>query len=192
MKTNRGFFKYFFLSIITLGIYGIVCLCHVGDDVNVVCKKDGKKTMNYALMTFLVTPITLGIAQIVWWHRISKRMGREIERRNISYSFGAGSYWLWNTIGLLLFGLGPIIYMVKFFKAINLLNEDYNKRIEQAKILKKKQELERQRLIKQNNTLVKNLNNAIVAQENVNVKPIPYEDIMEFEDDEADLEEYEE
>lgn len=119
-------------------------------------------------------------------------MGREIERRNISYSFGAGSFWLWNTIGLLLFGLGPIIYMVKFFKAINLLNEDYNKRIEQAKILKKKQALEWQRLIKQNNTLVKNLNNVMVAQENVNVKPISYEDIIEFEDDDADLEEYEE
>ena len=60
------------------------------------------------------------------------------------------------------------------------------------KILKKKQALERQRLIKQNNTLVKNLNNVMVAQENVNVKPIPYEDIIEFEDDDADLEEYEE
>ena len=192
MKTNRGFFKFFFLSLITFGIYGIVCLCHVADDVNVVCKKDGKKTMNFALMTFLIAPITLGIAAIVWWHRISKKMGKSIERKNINYSFGAGSFWLWCTLGLLLLGLGPIIYMVKFFKAINLLNNDYNERIEKAKTLKKKQELEREKLIKQNNALVKNLNNTIVAQENVNVKPIPYEDIIEFEDDDADLEEYEE
>ena len=127
LPTKRGFWKYFFLSIITLGIYGLVVMYHISEEINMVARNDGKKTMNYILLAFLLTPITLGIADLVWYTRISNRIGDELDRRNLGYKFGAGSFWGWNIFGALLLGIGPCIYTHKLMKSMNLLNESYNR-----------------------------------------------------------------
>ena len=126
LKTNRSFIKVLLLSIITFGIYGMVTYASIANDLNVIASRyDGKKTMNYWLLIFVITPITFGIGAIVWMHKISARMGDELKRRNIDMKFGAGTFWLWNTLGAFII-VGPIVYMVKFFKAINALAADYN------------------------------------------------------------------
>lgn len=126
LKTNRGLLKYILLSIVTLGIYSLVFYSTISSDVNVVCSRyDGKKTMHYCLLFFIIGPITLGIAYIVWAHKISARIGNEMKRRGIAYSFGAADYWLWNVLGSLI-AVGPLVYLHKLAKAMNLLNADYN------------------------------------------------------------------
>lgn len=126
LKTNKGLVKYILLSIITLGIYGLVVMSSVSNDINIVASRyDGKKTMHYCLLFFLVAPITLGIASFVWYHRISNRIGNELKRRGISYSFSCADYWLWNILGSLIL-VGPFIYTYKLFKATNLMCADYN------------------------------------------------------------------
>ena len=81
-KTNKSLAKYIFLSIITLGIYGLVVMSSVSNDVNIAASRyDGKRTMHYCLLAFLVGPITLGIAYIVWFHKISNRIGKELKRK---------------------------------------------------------------------------------------------------------------
>ncbi len=128
LKTNKGLLKTILLSIITLGIYPIIAMSSVSNDINVVASRyDGKKTMHFCLLFFIVAPFTLGIGAIVWYHRISARIGDELVRRRINYSFGAGSFWLWSVLGSLI-GIGPLVYLHKLFKATNLLNEDYNMR----------------------------------------------------------------
>ena len=65
LKTNKGLLKTILLSIITFGIYGIVVMSSVSNDINVVASRyDGKKTMHYCLLVFLVGPLTLGIGYI--------------------------------------------------------------------------------------------------------------------------------
>lgn len=126
LKTNRGLLKIILLTIITLGIYDIVLYCKLSSELNITASKyDGQKTMNYALLFFLVGPLTLEIGTLVWFHKFSKRIGNELKRRNISYSFGAGSFWGWNILGLLII-VGPLVYIHKIVKAINLINADYN------------------------------------------------------------------
>ncbi len=126
LKTNRGLLKYILFSLITFGIYGIVVMSSVSSDVNIIASRyDGKKTMHYCLLIFIVAPVTLGIASIVWCHRISARIGAELSRRGINYSFGASSFWLWYVLGSMIF-VGPFVYYHKFFKAMNLLSADYN------------------------------------------------------------------
>ena len=126
LKTNRGAFKTILLTILTGGLYSIIFYEKIGQDVNVLASKyDGKKTMNYALMFFIVGPLTLEIGTLVWFHNISNRIGNELQRRGIDYKFDAGTFWLWNTIGLLTL-VGPFVYMHKMAKAMNLLNENYN------------------------------------------------------------------
>lgn len=126
LKTNKGLFKYIILSLITFGIYPLVVMSSVSDSVNIVASRyDGKKTMHYCLLCFIVAPITLGIATIVWYHNISNRIGNELRRRGIAYSFSAADFWLWNVLGSFIF-IGPFVYMHKLFRATNLMCAHYN------------------------------------------------------------------
>ncbi len=128
LKTNRGLLKTILLGLITLGIYPLVLYSGISSDINLIASRyDGKKTMHYCLLVFVVTPLTLGIGSIVWCHRISARIGKELSRRGISYSFGAGSFWGWNVLGSMI-GVGPFIYLHKLCKAMNLLSADYNQK----------------------------------------------------------------
>ena len=126
LKTNKGLFKYIFLSLITFGIYGLVVMSSVSTDVNIVASRyDGKRTMHFCLLFFIVAPITLGIAGIVWYHRISNRIGNELRRRNINSNFSSADYWLWAIIGSIIV-IGPFIYMYKLFKSCNQMCAHYN------------------------------------------------------------------
>lgn len=126
LKTNRGLLKTILLSIITLGIYPIVLMSCISSDINLIASKhDGKKTMHFCLMAFIFSWLTLGIYPIVWYHKLSARIGNNLAARGISYSFGAGSFWGWDVLGSLI-GIGPLVYMHKLLKAMNLLSENYN------------------------------------------------------------------
>ena len=155
LKTNRSLLRYILLSIVTFGIYHIVFFSRIVDDINTVASKhDGKKTMHYFfifmfyLLPFLISLITLrtsllpldwwGITIIiyfvvvitvtlVWFHRISNRIGTELKRRGIDYAFGARSFWLWHVLGALIIA-GPYVYIHKIARAMNLLARDYNVR----------------------------------------------------------------
>lgn len=126
LKTNRSLLKFILLSIVTLGIYAIVVMSNISESINTVAGRyDGKKTMHFCLLCFLVGPITLEIATLVWYHRISARIGDELQRRGIDYKFSASTFWLWDVLGSFII-VGPFIYTHKLFKAMNLLCENYN------------------------------------------------------------------
>lgn len=126
LSTNRGLFKFIILSMLTFGIYGLVIMSNISTDINTIASRyDGRKTMHYCLLVFVVTWLTLGLAPLFWFHRISKRIGCELDRRRIPYSFGAGSFWGWNIFGSLIL-IGPFVYCHKLFKAMNLLCRHYN------------------------------------------------------------------
>ena len=126
LKTNKGLLKTILLSLITFGIYPLVVMSAVSSEINIVASRyDGKKTMHFCLLLFIVAPITLGIAGIIWYHRISNRIGAELKRRGVDYNFSATDFWLWNVLGSLI-GIGPLVYLHKMFKAVNLMNADYN------------------------------------------------------------------
>lgn len=126
LKTDRSLVKYILLGMITLGIYPLVVMTIATDDVNTIASRyDGKKSMHYCLLTFIIAPITLGIALLVWNHNISNRIGDELKRRNLDYSLSASDFWLWSILGSLIL-VGPLVYTHKFLTAVNKLSESYN------------------------------------------------------------------
>lgn len=128
LNTNRGLAKFILLSLITFGIYGLVVMSTISTDINTIAGKyDGKKTMNFCLLMFIFSWLTFGIAPIVWYHRISARVGNELVRRNLPYSFGAGTFWGWDILGALIV-VGPFVYMYKLLNAMNILCADYNRK----------------------------------------------------------------
>lgn len=126
LKSNRGALKTILLTILTLGIYSMVLYGNMSSEINLTAAKyDGKKTMNYYLLFFLIGPLTLEIGTLVWFHKFSRRIGDTLKCRNIDYSFGARTFWLWNVLGILIL-VGPFVYLHKVTKAMNLINADYN------------------------------------------------------------------
>ena len=126
LSTNRGLVKYILLGLITFGIYPLVVMSAVSTDINDIASRyDGKKTTHFLLMSLLLSWLTLGIYPLVWYHGLSDRIGRELARRGIAYSFGAGTFWGWNVLGAFI-GVGPLVYLHKLLKAMNLLSGHYN------------------------------------------------------------------
>ncbi|MCQ2184147.1 MAG: DUF4234 domain-containing protein [Bacteroidales bacterium] len=126
-NTKRGLLKYILLSLITFGIYSLVVMSHISEEINYAASpRDGKHTMHYLLMALIFSWLSLGIVPLVWFHRISNRIGAELSARNCDYSFSAMDFWLWNIVGSLIL-VGPFVYLHKLLKAMNLINADYLK-----------------------------------------------------------------
>lgn len=126
LKTNRGMLKTILLSLITCGIYALVFYSSLGEDINqIASRRDGKKTMHYCLLLFIIAPLTCGIALFVWFHNISGRIGEEARMRGIDTSFGASTFWLWEILGAIII-VGPFVYLYKLCKTMNDICENYN------------------------------------------------------------------
>lgn len=154
LPVKRSLVKMIFFSILTLGIYPFVIYSRLVTELNIAASRyDGKRTLSFFGMLMLA-PVTLGILPLVWFHRLCGRIGCELQRRNILYTFGARDFWLWNmllsllcaaTVGclVLIFGMqdwivlvssllsvastvGPFIFVHKLMKSMNLINTDFN------------------------------------------------------------------
>lgn len=124
--TNRSLTKYILLGFITLGIYQIWVTARGGEDLNAIASRwDNKRSMNFWLVVFLIGPITLGIAYLVWWHKTSDRIGNEQRRRGLPQTVSAGSYWGWAILGSLIV-VGPFIFYHKWLHAMNDICGHYN------------------------------------------------------------------
>jgi len=106
LKTNRNIWKFLFLNIVTIGVYNIIMLTVLGQELNTIAgPHDGRKTMHFFLMLLLM-PFTLGISLLVWMHKFSGRIAIELKRRNavLPFPFGASTFWLWNLVWTAVFG----------------------------------------------------------------------------------------
>lgn len=128
LNEKRNWAKMFFLGIITLGIYPMLCWYRIACDINLIAyKHDGKRTMSFWLLMCIIGPVTCEIGTLVWMHKLTKRIGEELKTRNINYKLSPKHFWLWNTLGLLIV-VGPLVYLHKVCKAMNLLSKDYNQK----------------------------------------------------------------
>ena len=128
LTTNRSMWKFFLLSLITFGIYGIVVMSKISVEINrIASPRDGKHTMHYCLICFVFSWLTMGIVPLIWQHRLTNRIGDELRARDLPYEINAGTFWGWGIFGSLII-VGPFIYYHRFFKAMNMIADDYNKR----------------------------------------------------------------
>lgn len=128
LKTDRSLVKFILLSLITFGIYGLIVMTEVSTSINTIASPyDQKKTMHFCLLVFLIAPITLGIASLVWTHKLSNRVGAELKRRGIAFELSAKTFWLWGVLGSFII-VGPFIYYNRLLTAMNMLSNDYNVR----------------------------------------------------------------
>ena len=126
-KTNRSLLTLILLSLITFGIYDLYFFTKVGTDINqIASRRDGRHSMHFLLLTFIISPITCGIGGLVWYSNISQRIGNEARVRGNATNFSSSTFWLWAILGSLLFGIGPLVYYHKLCVTINYICASYN------------------------------------------------------------------
>ena len=127
MLKKRGLLSYIFLSLITVGIYGLWRIYVLARDLNTMCEGDGKKTAGL-IKLILLGLITLGIYDIVWIYKLADRIQANGPKYNVVIKDSSGTILLWIILGSLI-GIGPIVAWYKIFKNTNILIEEYNKKI---------------------------------------------------------------
>lgn len=122
---KRSFVKYFFLSIITFGIYGIYVWYGYVEDLNKICEGDGKKSPNY-IIVWLLTMITFGIYGIYWWYRQAERLRMAGAKYGVEIREKGSEILLWRLLGAIPAGLGGFLSDFIMLDNMNWIALRYN------------------------------------------------------------------
>ena len=133
LKTNRGFWKFFLLSIITFGIYSIVFWHMWGNDLNRIVEKDGDKPQISFVAAFFLGIITFGIVPLVWYIKMVVRVYGKAEKKGVEIK-GSLVFFLIAEIVLSFTIVCPIIALIQLFKTMNNLCGWYNNNYKEVKV----------------------------------------------------------
>lgn len=125
INTNRGLGKYILFTILTCGIYSYWFIYTLAQDINVMCKGDGKQTGGL-LKFVLLSIITLGIYSWFWYYNIGNRLAENAPKYNLNFSENGTSVIMWMIFGSFLCGIGPFVAMNILIKNTNALGFAYN------------------------------------------------------------------
>ena len=123
---NRDFVLYVILTIITCGIYGLVFLYSMIQDVNTVCDGDGEHTRGL-MGLILLSLVTCGIYSFYWYYCLGNRLAKNAPRYGMSFQENGTTVLLWMVIGSLLCGLGSWVANYIIIKNCNQLCAAYNR-----------------------------------------------------------------
>ena len=124
---QRSLFKYYFLSVITLGIYALFFWSKLAKDINTLCEGDGRKTMKY-IPSFILSLATVFVYGFVWKYQLAERMNFNAERYGLKFSESGALVVVCSIPGLF---LGHFILIKNFNKMVSEFNK-YNGLIEET------------------------------------------------------------
>ena len=117
-----SFWKYFFLNIITFGIYGIYKNYKWTKDINKLCKGVGDDSFNY-IIVLLLGFVTFGIYYYVWIYQQTERIKETGYRNGVRIEDSGVQNLL---LCILLGGIGRLITRYILFDNTNRLGAVYN------------------------------------------------------------------
>ena len=126
IQTDRSLVMYILLTIVTCGLYGYYFIYKMAEDVNEVCKADGKKTgglIAYILLSF----VTCGLYSLYWMYSIGNRLQANAPTYGIQVQESGTTILVWYLVGSLLCGIGPFVAMHFLIKSMNTVAMAYNK-----------------------------------------------------------------
>jgi hypothetical protein len=95
------------------------------EDINVICDGDGQHTEEVG-MFILLSIVTLGIYSFFWQYNVQNRLKSNASRYNVMVSDSGSTVLLWNLLGILLWGIGPLIALHIMLTSTNQLVYAYN------------------------------------------------------------------
>lgn len=128
IKTDRGVIGWLLLSIVTCGIYSYYFLYCLARDINVMCQDDGDSTPGLAEF-ILLSFVTCGFYALYWYYKIGNRLQANAPRYGLMFQENGTTVLMWQIVGALLCGLGPIFAMNIIIKNTNAMATAYNVRL---------------------------------------------------------------
>lgn len=128
IKTDRGVIGWLLLSIVTCGIYSYYFLYCLARDINVMCQGDGDSTPGLAAF-ILLSFVTCGFYGLYWYYKIGNRLQANAPRYGLMFQENGTTVLMWQIVGALLCGLGPIFAMNIIIKNTNAMATAYNTRL---------------------------------------------------------------
>jgi len=125
IKTDRSLFVYILLNICTCGIYSWYFHYKLAQDMNTMCRGDGKETAGL-IMFVLLSMVTCGIYSWYWYYALGNRINENGPRYGIHFSENGTSVLMWMIFGALICGIGPFIAWNIIIKNTNALAQAYN------------------------------------------------------------------
>lgn len=126
LRTDRSILIFVLLSIVTCGIYGLIFLYLLIQDVNTACEGDGEETPGF-LLYLLLSVCTCGIYQFIWFYKLGNRLSNNCRRYGFSVSEDGTTVLLWMIFGYFLCGIGPFIAMNIVINQTNNVCMGYNR-----------------------------------------------------------------
>lgn len=128
VKSDRSVIGWLLLSIVTCGIYSYYFLYCLARDINTMCQEDGDFTPGVA--EFIVLSfVTCGFYALYWYYKIGNRLQANAPRYGLVFQENGTSVLMWQIVGALLCGLGPIFAMNIIIKNTNAMATVYNTRL---------------------------------------------------------------
>ena len=127
MLKQRSFWGWFFLTILTCGIYGLYWVYITTKSVNQLAQGDNRDFSPVLAVVLYI--VTCGIYPIIWYYTQGERLKDTGTRMGVQVQDSGVTYLLWILVGSLLCGLGPLIATAKFLKNYNNLVIAYNARV---------------------------------------------------------------
>ena len=127
LKTDRSFLKYLVFTLLTCGLYSYYYIYYLSLDMNEVLEGDGRSRLGSLGEYVGYSLLTGGIYASCWIFSLANRMRISAPRYGVQIDDDGTSILLWNTVGVLLCGLGPLVAWYKIMKNANRLCEAYNR-----------------------------------------------------------------
>ncbi len=124
IKDDYSIWKFILLGFITCGIYNLWVIYQLADDVNELCREDGKQTSGL-LAYFLLSIVTCGLYGIFWWYRIADMLQSSARRRGVPTNISAGNVLICFLLNYVV-GFTSYIGIYWVFEAVNALAKDHN------------------------------------------------------------------
>ena len=128
VKSDRSLIGWLLLSIVTCGIYSYYFLYCLARDINTMCQEDGDFTPGIAAF-ILLSFVTCGFYALYWYYKIGNRLQANAPRYGLVFQENGTTILMWQIVGALMCGLGPIFAMNIIIKNTNAMATVYNTRL---------------------------------------------------------------
>ncbi len=128
LNDERSIVKFIIFSIITFGIYDIWYFYHLINDVHILFYDEDEPLPKYPKY-LLYSIFTLGIYNIYYWLKVTDKMRSEARKRKLDIELSTSLIILSLVFSYALSGLPGLCAYAIIFKALNVIAEDYNKKL---------------------------------------------------------------
>ena len=133
LNDRRRMWKFIIFGFLTLGIYDVYVQWTMFNDINIACgykEKDDSNKSPHFLIYWLLGVVTFTIYQYVWFYKQGNRLKNVGEEYGVKIDEKGSTYILWMLLGVLLFGVGPLVGFYLFLCNVNKICAAYNAAIE--------------------------------------------------------------